>query len=59
MYIVPLKALASEKHTEMVELAKAVGLTVGLGIGEATGERRLIDECDILVCTLSSWLFYI
>ncbi|MEC7411227.1 MAG: DEAD/DEAH box helicase, partial [Candidatus Thermoplasmatota archaeon] len=51
VYIVPLKALASEKHTEMVELAKAVGLTVGLGIGEATGERRLIDECDILVCT--------
>lgn len=51
IYIVPLKALASEKHTELVELAKAVGLSVGLGIGEATGERRLIDECDILVCT--------
>ena len=51
VYIVPLKALASEKHTELMELAKAVGLTVGLGIGEATGERRLIDECDILVCT--------
>jgi helicase len=51
VYIVPLKALASEKHTELSELAKAVGLTVGLGIGEATGERRLIDECDILVCT--------
>ena len=51
VYIVPLKALASEKHSELVELAEAVGLTVGLGIGEATGERRLIDECDILVCT--------
>ncbi|MAI09105.1 MAG: hypothetical protein CMA08_00765 [Euryarchaeota archaeon] len=51
IYIVPLKALASEKHAELLELATAVGLTVGLGIGEATGERRLIDECDILVCT--------
>ena len=51
VYIVPLKALASEKHSELLELATAVGLTVGLGIGEATGERRLIDECDILVCT--------
>lgn len=51
VYIVPLKALASEKHEELTALATAVGLTVGLGIGDASGEAKRIDECDILVCT--------
>ncbi len=51
VYIVPLKALASEKRHELTEMGDAVGLKVGLGIGDAPGESRRIDECDILVCT--------
>ncbi len=51
VYIVPLKALASEKHEDLVALGGSVGLTVGLGIGDASGEAKKIDECDILVCT--------
>ena len=51
VYIVPLKALANEKHEDLVELGGSVGLTVGLGIGDASGEAKKIDECDILVCT--------
>tara|TARA_Y100001970_G_scaffold46609_1_gene58817 strand:- start:3902 stop:6448 length:2547 start_codon:yes stop_codon:yes gene_type:complete len=51
LYIVPLKALASEKVEEIRELAKLVGLTVGIAIGERSGETRKIEEADILVCT--------
>ena len=51
VYIVPLKALASEKHEDLVAFGGAVGLTVGLGIGDSSGEAKKIDECDILVCT--------
>jgi helicase len=51
VYIVPLKALASEKQAELSELGAALGLKVGLGIGDAPGEARKIDDCDILVCT--------
>ncbi len=51
VYIVPLKALASEKHEDLVALGGSVGLTVGLGIGDASGEAKKIDECDVLVCT--------
>ena len=51
VYIVPLKALASEKQAELNELGSALGLKVGLGIGDAPGEARKIDDCDILVCT--------
>ncbi|MDP6869234.1 MAG: DEAD/DEAH box helicase [Candidatus Poseidoniaceae archaeon] len=51
IYIVPLKALASEKRDELTELGDAIGLKVGLGIGDSPGESRRIDDCDILVCT--------
>ena len=51
VYIVPLKALASEKFDDLSELCSAVGLTVGLGIGDASAEAKKIDECDVLVCT--------
>ena len=51
VYIVPLKALANEKHEELTELAAAVGLSVGLGIGDSSSEAKKIDESDILVCT--------
>ena len=51
VYIVPLKALASEKYEELSQLGKALNLTIGLGIGDSTSEAKKIDECDILVCT--------
>ncbi len=40
VYIVPLKALASEKHEELTALAEAVGLSVGLGIGDAAEKHN-------------------
>ena len=51
VYIVPLKALASEKYDELSQFAGAVGLTVGLGTGDAAGESRNIANADIIVCT--------
>ena len=51
VYIVPLKALASEKFDDLSELCSAAGLTVGLGIGDASAEAKKIEECDVLVCT--------
>jgi len=51
IYIVPLKALAMEKYEDLLEIGKAMGYTVGLGIGDATSEAKNIKECNILVCT--------
>ncbi|RJU81000.1 MAG: hypothetical protein DWB99_07750 [Candidatus Poseidoniales archaeon] len=51
IYIVPLKALASEKFEDLKEISKSLNLTVGLGIGDSSSEAKKIDECDILVCT--------
>ena len=51
LYIVPLKALASEKMTELKEIAGKVGLKVGLAIGDRGGETSMIEKADILVCT--------
>ncbi|SVC36871.1 uncharacterized protein METZ01_LOCUS289725, partial [marine metagenome] len=51
LYIVPLKALATEKVAELREIASAVGLRVGLAIGDRGGEAGMIEEADILVCT--------
>ena len=51
IYIVPLKALASEKLGELKQIGESLGLKIGLGIGDAPNEARQIDDCDILVCT--------
>ncbi len=51
IYVVPLKALASEKATELKQLASKVGLRVGIAIGDRDSETGMIDESDILVCT--------
>ena len=51
VYIVPLKALATEKYEELSQLGKALNLTIGLGIGDATSEAKRINDCDILICT--------
>ena len=50
-YIVPLKALATEKVNELRELAKKVDLSVGLAIGDRDGETGSIEHADIIVCT--------
>lgn len=50
-YVVPLKALASEKFEDLKEMAGAVGLTVGLAIGDRGSESNGVDDSDILVCT--------
>ncbi len=51
IYIVPLKALASEKQEELTELGAALGLKIGIGIGDNRNEVSNIEDCDILVCT--------
>ena len=51
IYVVPLKALASEKYDELKEVADVVGLKVALAIGDRSGEINSIDDSDILVCT--------
>jgi helicase len=51
IYIVPLKALASEKVDELNELCGAVGLSVGIGVGDRSNESKKLDEADVLVCT--------
>ncbi|MEK9730454.1 MAG: DEAD/DEAH box helicase [Candidatus Poseidoniales archaeon] len=51
IYIVPLKALASEKYEELMEIGQALGLHIGLAIGDATSETKNIDKADVLVCT--------
>ena len=51
IYVVPLKALANEKATELKQLASKVGLNVGIAIGDRDGETGMVDESDILVCT--------
>ena len=46
-YVVPLKALASEKFEDLKEIAGAVGLTVGLAIGDRVSESNGVDDSDI------------
>ena len=51
VYIVPLKALASEKYEELKQMGDHLGLKIGLGIGDSGREAVNADSCDILVCT--------
>ena len=51
VYIVPLKALASEKFEELNEICPSVGLSVGLAIGDRSSEVSGAEGSDILVCT--------
>ncbi|MDC0212296.1 DEAD/DEAH box helicase [Euryarchaeota archaeon] len=51
LYIVPLKALASEKVDELREIASSVDLNVGIAIGDRSSENLGIDDADIIVCT--------
>lgn len=51
VYIVPLKALAGEKFSELSELGKSLKLKVGLSLGDREGESTNIENADIIVCT--------
>ena len=51
LYVVPLKALATEKYNELKEIAKVINLKVGLAIGDRSSESNSIETADILVCT--------
>ena len=51
VYIVPLKALASEKFEELSKICSSLDLDVGLAIGDRSNEMSKIEESDILVCT--------
>ena len=51
VYIVPLKALAGEKFTELSEIGNVIGLKIGLSLGDRDGENTNINNADIIVCT--------
>ena len=51
VYIVPLKALASEKFRELSEICRSVDLKVGLAIGDRSSENNFVEDSDVLVCT--------
>ena len=51
VYIVPLKALASEKFRELSEICKSVDLNVRLNIKKKSSENNFAEDSDVLVCT--------
>ncbi|MCW6168235.1 MAG: DEAD/DEAH box helicase [Thermoplasmatales archaeon] len=50
MYIVPLRALASEKYSELKKLGSQ-GMRVALSIGNYDETPEFIKKCDVVVCT--------
>ncbi|MHC1592623.1 MAG: ATP-dependent DNA helicase [Methermicoccaceae archaeon] len=50
LYIVPLRALATEKHAEFSELAP-LGVRVGISTGDFDVRDESLGECDIIVAT--------
>ncbi len=50
LYIVPLRALASEKHEEM-QAFKVLGLTVGIATGDLDDRDPRLGRFDVIVCT--------
>jgi helicase len=50
LYIVPLRALASEKAEEFREF-EAFGLSVGVSTGNYESEESWLGDCDIVVAT--------
>jgi len=51
LYIAPLKALASEKYHDFKKKYAALGIEVGLAIGDADSPVRKLDQTNILVAT--------
>ncbi len=50
-YLVPLKALASEKVQELREAGQYLGFTVGMAVGDRAGETVSLDQADVIVAT--------
>ncbi len=50
MYIVPLRALAAEKYSELKRLSN-LGMRVALSIGNYDETPDFIKKCDVVVCT--------
>ena len=50
-YLVPLKALASEKVEELREAGESLGFTVGMAVGDRSGETVSLDQADVIVAT--------
>lgn len=50
LYIVPLRALASEKLDELQQF-KALGLTVGISTGDLDEKDPKLGRFDVIVCT--------
>ena len=50
-YLVPLKALAAEKVEELRQAGDFLGLTIGMAVGDRTGETVSLDDADIVVAT--------
>jgi len=50
LYIVPLRALASEKAEELQQF-KALGLSVGLSTGDLDERDQKLGRFDVIVCT--------
>ncbi|HWH09233.1 MAG TPA: DEAD/DEAH box helicase [Candidatus Thermoplasmatota archaeon] len=51
LYLVPLRALASEKFEDLKTLGRALGLRVALAIGDLDGEDPQLARYDIVVAT--------
>lgn len=50
LYMVPLRALASEKYQELKKL-ESLGLKVGISIGDYDSGTSVLSRYDVLVCT--------
>ncbi len=51
LYIVPLRALASEKYDRLSEFEDDLGINVALAIGDLDSEERWLANADIIVAT--------
>ena len=51
LYIVPLKALASEKKDDMDRFAQRLGFKTAISIGDLDSEDRWLNDADFIVAT--------
>ena len=51
LYIVPLKALASEKKDDMDRFASRLGFKTAISIGDLDSEDRWLNDADFIVAT--------
>ena len=51
LYIVPLKALASEKKDDMDRFAATLGFRTAISIGDLDSEDRWLNDADFIVAT--------